>query len=150
MIQSREELQELVYLMLGESGQLLKGDFVDDSEHEVGLAVSAAIRELGLTFPLQSNTLEFWAVERGKRHSFDIIRTSSARKFRYKQVHMQQRFVHFNVLIEKMDADFIYALETNAELMSLVGGLRGDNFITYIKAGFVYNMWGQDVSHKLE
>ncbi len=145
MIESRDDLQEQVYLRLGEAKELLAGDDPYDPEHEVGLAVETAIQELSLTFPLSSPTLEYWAVERGKRHSYDVIRSSAATKFRYKQIHMQQRFEHFNALIEKMDADYAYALETNAELMQVGGRL----FITYIRAGFIYDKYGRDITHKV-
>ncbi|MFW6364432.1 MAG: hypothetical protein ACOCZ4_00355 [Bacteroidota bacterium] len=146
MIESREDLQEQVYLRLGEAKDLLAGDDYFDPEHEVGLAVETAIQELALAFPLSNPIFEYWAVERGKRHSYDIIRSSAATKFRYKQIHMQQRFIHFNALIERMDADYAYALETNAELM------KSDSqfFITYIKAGFIYDEFGRDITHEVD
>jgi len=146
MFETREDLQEKVYLSLGESGTLLKGDDYFDEEHEVGLAIDVVIRELGVSFPLTNATLCYWAVERGKRHSFDIIRASSARKFRYKQIHLNQRFAHYDILIDKMDEQFAYALESNAEL----AGIKGLLFIHYIKPGFVYDEYGRDISHEIE
>lgn len=146
MIDSREDLQEMVYLRLGESGALLKGEDYFDEEHEVGLAVDTAIRELGLAFPLSNDTKEYWAIERGKRHSYDIIRSSSARKFRYKQIHLNQRFDHFDRLIDKMDESFAYALETDAGL----SGISGMLYIHYIKPGFVYDKYGRDITHEVD
>jgi len=145
VISTRAELQEIVFARIGEAADLLRGDYEDDVDHDVGYAVATAILELNLTFPLNNSTLEYWAIERGKRHCYDIIRSGAAKKFRYKQIHMQQRFEQFNVLIEKMDADYMYALETNAVL----AGIDGAMFTTYIKAGFVYDEYGNDVTHKL-
>lgn len=145
MIYSKEDLQEMVYLRLGESGALLKGDDYFDEEHEVSLAVDTAIRELGLAFPLSNAVKEYWAVERGKRHSYDLIRASSARKFRYKQIHLNQRFEHFDKLIDRMDENFAYALETDAGLV----GISGMLYIHYIKPGFVYDQYGRDITHKV-
>jgi len=146
VIETRQALQEIVFARLGETADLLRGDYEDDEDHDVGYAVATAILELKLTFPLNSSTLEYWAVERGKRHAYDIIRSGAAKKFRYKQIHMQQRFEHFNILIEKMDAEYAYALEINAEL----AGIGGEMFTTYIGPGFVYDIYGNDVTHRMK
>ncbi len=152
MIEDRENLQLMVFNRLGEAADLLRGEDPKDEDHDVAYAVGSAILELDLSFPLSNRTLEFWAFERGKRHAYDIIRSSAAKKFRYKQIHMQQRFEHFSVMIDKMDADYMYALETDSVLMNHVGILsgRGEKFFTYIRAGFVYDQFGNDVTYEQE
>ncbi len=144
MIQTIDELTEMLFRQLGQSQDLLEGDY-DDEDSQWYEAVNTALKEMGLSFPVSNPSREFWLLARAKRHAFDMIRTSSARKFKYKQINLQQRFDHFDRLIHELDAAYLTALETDPDLM----GIRGDLFIGFVKPGFVYSTNGVDLTYKV-
>lgn len=145
MITDLFELMGGIYKHLGQSSNLLDGEY-DDEDSDYGTAANTALGEMGLSLPLSNSKLEYWLLLRGKRHALDIIRTSSARKFKYKQINLDQRFHHFHTIIKDMDESFAYALETDAELM----GMAGENaykYISYVRPGFVYSNVGRDLTY---
>ncbi len=146
MIIDLDDFMERIYKQLGQSASLLVGEY-DDEDSDYGTAANTALNEMGLSLPLDNSKLEFWLLSRGKRHAIDIIRLSSARKFKYKQIHLDQRFHHFDVIIKEMDEMYGYALETDAELMGLIGD-DAKNYISYIRPGFVYTNEGKDVTYQ--
>ena len=145
MISDLIELMEGIYKQLGQSSSLLEGD-IDDDEGDYGTAAKIALSELGLSLPLSDSKMEYWLSFRGKRHALDIIRTSSARKFKYKQINLDQRFHHFNTMIREMDEAYAYALETDVDLMGL-SGVNAYKYISYIRPGFVYSDTGKDLTY---
>ncbi len=146
MIADLVQLMETIEKLLGQSANLLQGDS-DDEDSEFGIAANRALTELGLSLPLDNQKMEYWLLSRGKRHGLDVIRISSARKFKYKQIHLDQRFHHFNELIKELDAEFAYATETDADLMN-VSGDNAANLIKYIRPGFVYSNEGKDLTYR--
>ena len=145
MINDLYELMEQIYKRLGESATLLAGD-IDDEDGDYGTAANIALSELGLRLPLSNQKMEHWLLLRGKRHALDIARTSSARKFKYKQINLDQRFHHFNTMIREMDEAYAYALETDVDLMGL-SGINAHKYIMYIRPGFVYSKVGKDLTY---
>ena len=144
MIQSMDELTERLFRQLGQSQDLLEGDY-DDPDSQWYEAGEIALKEMGLALPIANQSREYWLLSRSKRHAFDMIRTSSARKFKYKQINLNQRFDHFDRLIQELDAAYLTALETDPDLM----GIQGDLFIGFVKPGFVYSTDGVDLTYKV-
>lgn len=144
MIQTMLDLTEKLHRQLGQSQNLLEGEY-DDPDSQWYEAGELALREMGLTLPINNDGREFWLLSRAKRHAFDMIRTSSARKFRYKQINLQQRFEHFDRLIQELDTAYLVALETDPALM----GISGELFIGYIRPGFVYSPTGVNLTYKM-
>jgi hypothetical protein len=110
---------------------------------ELEFAASQSMYELGWSYPLSHGKKIFWAVQRAKRHALDFLRSVAASKFRYKQIYLNQRFEHYNVLIDQWDKEFKEALETEAILLdSDVSKMFG----TYVTNGFIYDQHGNDIS----
>jgi hypothetical protein len=147
MITTIEEVTERLYSQLGESASLVAGDY-DDDESQWHEAVNIALSEMGVSLPLSNSIKEYWLLLRGRRHVYDLIRVSSARKFKYKQINLDQRFAHFDKLIQEMDDAWAIALDTVPELMGADGiGLTGDVFMAYVRPGFVYSRHGKDLTY---
>jgi len=113
---------------------------------ETEFAATQALRELGFSLPVDNKKKEYWCIERGKRHALDILRTVSAHKFKYKQLSLNQRFEHYNTLLDKMDADFEKALNSDPDLMDIdVTKFFG----VYLENSIVYDQFGNDISKEL-
>jgi len=138
-MQDITELKTTVVAAAGGLGSYLENDQLD-------FAVNQALRELGFSFPVTNDTKEYWLLERSKRHVLDVLRTASAYKFRYKQIYLNQRFEHLNVLIQEMDKTFQEALENEPELLN-VDVFK--TFGTYIDNGIIYDQFGHDISRIL-
>jgi len=134
-IESSEEFIDLIKTSLGASSSLLEPE---EYEH----AALQALYELGWDYPIEDTKKKYWSVQRGKRHSLDIIRNSAADEFRYKQISLNQRFEHFNRLIQELDQEFYDALNedpifANASPEELFGQYLGNNLY--------YNIFGKRV-----
>jgi len=110
---------------------------------ELAFAASQSMLELGWTYPLSQGKKVFWAIQRGRRHALEFLRSVAASKFRYKQIYLNQRFEHYSDLIEQWDKEFKEALETepillNADVSKMFG--------TYVSNGFIYDQHGNDIS----
>jgi len=112
------------------------------------LACEQAMQELGWSFPLTDPTKIFWSINRGARHSINILRIASAHKFKFKQVNLQHRYEHYQKLLEEMDKEFAEAVEGNLALFAGVDSFR--MFGTKIDAGFAYNDVGEDITYNIE
>ena len=107
-------------------------------------ACSKAMNELGLSYPVSDQGLEFWVTERGKRHFLDILRTLVAYKFQYKKIHLNQRFDHYHKIIQDIDERFKEAMEEDP---TLLGVSPKAIFGIYVKNNFVYDEFGHDITH---
>ena len=111
-------------------------------------AVNSALRELGWSVPIDHPLKEHWTLERATRHSVFILMIESARKFRYKQIHLQNRFEQYNKILEMMDAQFETAKKNDPELFSDSVFVDSDTlcgWITYIPNAREYNSLGKIV-----
>jgi len=100
-------------------------------------------KELTITYPITDDMISYWAVERMRRHSTYILMVESAHKFQYKQIHLEHRFKHYIQLIEKMDQEWLGAMEDNPDLF----GSTYSDFSFYLETGFVYDALGRDVTY---
>lgn len=108
-------------------------------------AVNDAEAELGWSMPQVDIFKLKWLKERTKRHLFANYRAGMiASDQQINQVHLEQPFKHFTILIEELDQAFNKELEEN---MALFAGVDATQlFGTRISAGFVYNAAGEDVT----
>ena len=130
-------------------------DFTDQVSIELGgLASKVAtdafercsdktMEELQWSYPITDSFKSYWTIERGKRHLIQIFLIESAIKFKYKQIHLNQRFDHYLLLIKKMDEDFLQAIEENPEVFPTPAG--GTSFPVYIANTFTYDFLGRSL-----
>lgn len=130
------ELISKISTSLGSSSDLLEPEGLE-------FAALQAINELGWSYPISNSRREFWCIQRGKRHALDLLRVQSAHRFKYKQISLNQRFDHYQSLIESMDKSFYEALEKDPILS---GVDMSKAFGTYIENGFVYDQFGNDIT----
>ena len=146
---TNEDLADLISTSLSSLKSVVDVD-------ELEFAADTAIRELSMVLPFNGtpSRLEYWAIERGKRHALDIVRITSAYKFKYKQINLQQRFEQIDRIIKSIDAAFEKALHTDPalvdvlpSLMDVVGprAVGGD----YLPSGYIYDDYGNDVTSQV-
>ena len=97
--------------------------------------------EVQWEYPITDPFKLYWFIERGKRHLINIFLIESAAKFKYKQIHLNQRFDHYFLLLKKMDADFLQAIEDNPEVFPTPSG--GGSYPFYIANTFSYDYLGR-------
>lgn len=129
-------LEEKVLILLGSTATAV-------SAESVTLACEMALGELHWTLPLTDPIKCFWTIERAKRYTLFVLLTESAYKFRFKEIHLHNRFAQYQKLIEYMDKMFAKALEDNSELFDTD---NWGNFGEYISSGFVYDYLGNDIT----
>lgn len=101
-----------------------------------------AIMELGWSFPLTDTKKQYWAIERMKRHLIEILLLTTADQFRYKDLHRQQKFEHYEKVLKRLDDAFTTAQEEDPALFASVDSSL--MFGTYASAGFVTDRLGRD------
>ena len=119
-------------------------DSLSDEAYED--AARSALKELGWVFPITHPLKAHWVVERGVRHAVFILMVEAARKFRYKQIHLQNRFEHYNKILVMMDELYAKAKEENPELFADSIFVDSDllcQWITYIPNARQYNYLGK-------
>lgn len=136
-IASVTELSTKIENLIGDVWDLLE-------TNERTEALKNALDELGWSLPLNNPKKEYWVKERSKRHCFDVLRSESARKFRYKQINLSHKFEHYDKMIESMDQAFLKALDEDPVLVNI----DSDTLFTYIGPGFYYNSTGQDITYR--
>lgn len=99
-------------------------------------AIDQAERDTGWSMPQTAAFNLKWMIERSKRHLFFFLLSESASKFRFKEIHLQQRFEHYRELIDKMDKDFEKAQDEYA--FEFAGVSAYQQMGTKIDAGFAY------------
>ena len=114
---------------------------------QIEFGIDTALDELGFDYPISDGSKRFWAIQRAKRHTLDLLRTAAAYKFKYKQIHLNQRFEQLSRLIDMIDVDFKAALESDPELF---GVDLYKTFGTYLGNGFVYDSYGRDITRVLQ
>ena len=113
---------------------------------QIEFAANQALDELEWSFPIEAGAKRFWAVQRAKRHAMDLLKTSAAYKFKYKQINLNQRFEHLSKQIWQMDSDFKEAMKND---VTLFGIDACKTYGTYLGNGFVYDQYGNDITRVL-
>lgn len=113
MINTADELIESAQKLLGKSSS----NITDDG---YSLGAESAMAELGWEYPISHPFKVMWAKNRCARHCLLILKIESAHKFRYKDIHLQNRFSHYDSLIKQMDLDFEKAKEEYPEMFPAV------------------------------
>jgi hypothetical protein len=137
-LNSYDDLVDLLKIQLSSLADLITADGYE-------LVCNTASQELGWSYPVTTPDRLFWMVKRGTRHAMNVLRIASANKFKYKTVNLQNRFEHFQKIIEDMDKEFEAAMVTNVALFAGVDTYR--MFGTKIDAGFTYGIDGRDATY---
>lgn len=109
-------------------------------------AVNSALRELGWSVPIDHPLKEHWVLERSVRHAIFILMIEAARKFRYKQIHLQNRFEHYSFILKDLDVKYAEAKKENPELFASSVYVDKDtimSWITYIPNAREYDVFGR-------
>jgi hypothetical protein len=133
-----DELTDALKIQLSTLATLITDDGYE-------LVSDTVVQELGWDYPVTTPAKVLWMIKRGTRHSLNLLRLASANKFKYKLVNLQNRFEHFQKLIEDMDKEFADAMIAEASLFSdtPLYALFG----TKIDAGFSYRKDGKDETY---
>jgi hypothetical protein len=135
-IQDLTDFTDQVSIELGSLASKVSVDAFEAASNKV-------YNEVQWAYPISDPFKVFWALERGKRHLIQIFLIESAHKFKYKQIHLNQRFDHYLLLIKKMDEDFLLAIEENPEAFPTPAG--GVPFPAYIANTFTYDFLGRSL-----
>ncbi len=112
-------------------------------------AVDDALRETEWILPVSVSFEEYWLKQRSKRHLFFYLYSESAHKFKYKQINLQHRFLHYKELIKSMDDVFEKAVESRPDLFAGVDAFH--LFGTKIDSGFAYqHQTGKDITYRTD
>lgn len=137
MITDIYELQDIVVRLMGDPAtELNETERMED-------VLNQSLRELNWDLPVDDSFQEYWIIERSKRHALYALIFEAAKKFRFKQIFLQQRFENYFKLLEKMDKDFLDAIEANPDLFDVPSG---STLAFYITNGFSYDFMGNDIS----
>lgn len=134
-IQNADELIERAVILLGSTGASIPPAAQEE-------AAKLVLSETGWSYPITSNTISFWAIERMKRHLLQVAATEAAMKFQYKQIHLEHRFKHLSQLIETMDKAFLKFAEENPEFFPNLDESEFSDFASVISSGFTYDIVG--------
>jgi len=121
--------------------------YLEDDDY--GNAVDDSARETGWALPLTDAFKEYWYKNRSKRHLFFYLLSESAHKFKVKQINLQHRFDHYNILVKEMDEKFVEVQENYPELFTSADyeSLFGNK----IDAGFAYEpQTGRDITYETD
>ena len=132
---------ELIILVTSEIKGLSSNLVADDYSN----AISDAQKDTGFALPVTDDFRIKWLKERTKRHLFFYLWTESATSFKFKQINLQQKFDHFDRIIEKMDKDFETAQKENTYEFAQVEPTQ--LFGHKVDAGFAYNSRGKDITY---
>ena len=133
-----DELTEALQIQLSTLATLI-------TEDGYQLVSDTVVQELGWDYPVTTPAKVLWMIKRGTRHAINLLRLASANKFKYKLVNLQNRFEHFQKLIEDMDEEFAEALISEASLF--LGTPVYALFGTKIDAGFSYGIDGKEETY---
>lgn len=117
--------------------------YLEDDDYDE--AVADAERETGFTMPVTSNFQILWMKRRTQRHLLSILLYDSARKFRAETFFINQRFEHYDKLMEREDKAFAEAQVTDAFEFAGVSAFKV--FGTKIEAGFQYDDVGRETTY---
>lgn len=84
-------------------------------EPELEQAADIASFETGWKLPVTKDFRCYWIVERAKRACISMLCFSTAHKFKFKQINLNQRFDHYFKMLEFMDKMFEQAKKDNPD-----------------------------------
>lgn len=118
------------------------------SSDQITQACYQAKQELAITFPLSETDQDrcIWVIRRAKRHATEIVATSAAYGFDFKQAKLSNRFTQLMKLIEKWDKDFDDEANTNPGIVSGNGIKDRDLFGQARRVGTFYSRTGRDLT----
>lgn len=109
-------------------------------------ACDDAARETGWAFPVSTDFKIFWQKQRSVRHIFFHLFTESTYKFKYKQIHLNQRFEHLKDALEMMDLAYEKILEERPDEFANASAF--ELFGHKVDAGFAYEpQTGRDFTY---
>lgn len=124
------------------------GDLTTTQQEQM---VGHSLNELGMSLPETNTKRCYWIIERSKRHGLYSIVVLNAERFRYKQIHLQQKFDNYFRLITQADEAFAKAMENDISGIFPDDIVNGDAFAEsgffYNPAGFVYDQLGRDLTY---
>lgn len=107
-------------------------------------AIDETSRETGWVLPVTDDFKVIWFKRRTKRHLFTKLYVQAANSFKVKQYSLDQKFKHFQQLLESEDIAFKEAIEERPDLFAGVDIHK--MFGTLIGPGIVYDITGKDVT----
>lgn len=132
-------------------GPLIGAAWTDVSSNDQEVIAQYALDELGMTLPESNGMRCYWIIERAKRHAIYKIVVTEAERFRYKQIHLQQKFDNYFRLISHSDERFAEALENDVAGIFPLDVIDGELFakygFLYNPSGFVYDQLGRDLTY---
>jgi len=114
------------------------------SEEGFEVAAESAMNELGWELPCSHPKKVLWIMNRGLRYCVEILMVESAHKFRYDKIFLQNRFAHYKQIIDKMDQDFMKAMEDDPGLFSTTSTLD-ENFVLNGVTRYIPNIRDYDI-----
>lgn len=136
MLSSDADVQIAVTPLIGDlASKFLPADFTAATEQ--------ALLELKWSFPVDG-TKAYWVIERTKRHLYWSLLSTSADKFRYKEIYLQNRFNQYLKIVQMMDKQFTDALENDVDTFDTN---KYSSLISYISTGFIYDDFGNDLTY---
>lgn len=136
-INSADELIDFLSFKMGTNADNLTPD-------GFSVAVDSALLELGWVLPCTHPKKVLWIINRSLRYCIEILLIESAHKFRYDKIFLQNRFSHYQTLIEKMDKDFEKAIEDNPSLFATMNTIDPD-YITNAMTAYIPNLRDYDI-----
>ena len=140
-ISNTDTLIDILRLKMGTNAE----NVTDDG---FGVAVDSALMELGWELPCSHPKKVLWIINRSLRFALEILQIESAHKFRYDKIFLQNRFTHYQALIEKMDKDFAQAVEDDPFLFSTMMTIDSEYLVsamtTYIPNLRDYDIYGRE------
>jgi len=133
-----DDLADLLKIQLSTLSTLITEDGYE-------LVCDQAAAELGWSYPVTNPTKAYWMLQRAIRHALNILRIASTKSFKYKLINLQQKFEHYQKMIETMDVEFSAAVSSD---IALFAGMESYKmFGTKIDAGFAYDTDGTDLTY---
>lgn len=113
--------------------------------------VQQALDELMMALPETHAKRCFWIIERTKRHGLYRVVVTQAERFRYKQIHLQQKFDNYFRLISQADEAFAEAMKNDISGIFPIDLVDAETFAAngfwVNPAGFVYDELGRDLTY---
>ena len=139
---NKDKLVEVIENLVGASYDKV-------SDEGKALACELAQSELAWSLPQSNSFRVYWIVQRARRHLMYILLCESAHKFRFKEIHLHNRFKHYHQLIKQMDNEFMEVIEERPlDFDHLTSTNTNGVFGLYLTSGFNYNYAGEDLSYR--
>ena len=109
-------------------------------------SVNAALRDTGWSLPTGTDFKTQWLLNRSRRWLLYYLWTESAAKFQVEQIHLEHRFEHYGIIIERMDKEFEEIQTARPDEFADIDTFH--LFGTKVDAGFSYgSLTGRDETY---